>query len=290
MATRIYFDCTPDINFDPGVSIHVNRYHENHKSLQHTHDFPEINYVAEGKGFHYIDDEILPVSSGDIFVIPVGTSHVYRPSSASYNDALVVYNCVFPTDQLAEWCKQIPLPFEVDLLFARSNQHYYHYHEQRHETKAIFERMWKEFIQHRPGYRALLVTQVIELLVQLYRFENAYQETYIPSNRLDPVFGFIGMNYHEPLTLEQMAGIVYMSPNHFHRLFKKTTGQTFIEYLQNVRIEESCTLLMNTSLKVRDIANQVGYHDIQFFYRLFKRKMGITPRDYRNGLKPILHH
>lgn len=271
------------MDFDSEVNIYVNRYRENFRSLMHTHDYPEINYVVEGKGFHYINDEVLPVTSGDLFIIPVGTAHVYRPVSAQSNTPLVVYNCVFPDEQLMEWCYKIPHPFDWDHVFSRSTQSYYRYHDSQHEARTIFDQLHKEFIQHRPGYRTLLIARVIELLILLYRFENGSHAQDLPltSYRLDPAFSHIHANYHLPLSLEQMANIVYMSPSHFQRLFKKTTGQTFVEYLQNIRIEESCKLLRTTSFKIQDIIQRVGYNDTHYFLRLFKKKMGMSPRQFR---------
>lgn len=284
MSSRAYFNNT-DIYFDSEVNIYVNRYHENFESLMHTHDFQEINYVAEGKGFHYINDEILPVTSGDIFIIPIGTAHVYRPISLESNIPLVVYNCVFPAEQFMEWCRSIPHPFNGERMFSTSDQSYYHYHDSQHEARVVFDLLYKEFIQHRPGYRTLLIARVIELLILLFRFENDSLAHELPSasHRLDPAFSYIKTNYQMPISLEQMANMVYMSGSHFHRLFKKTTGQSFVEYLQNVRIEESCKLLRTTALKVQDISTRVGYQDMQFFLKLFKKKTGVTPRAYRKN-------
>ncbi|WP_158560530.1 AraC family transcriptional regulator [Paenibacillus contaminans] len=283
MNPRVYFNNT-DIYFDSEVDIYVNRFHENFDSFMHTHDFLEINYIAEGSGFHYINEEVLPVVSGDIFIIPVGTAHVYRPASTHSSSSLIVYNCVFPADQLLTWCQAIPHPFDGNRMFAQSAQDYYRYHDSQHEAKTVFEQLHKEFLQHRLGYRTLLIMRVIELLILLYRFENdSYAQELPPAaHRLDAVFTYVKKNYHLPLTLEQMAAMVYLSPSHFHRLFKKTTSQTFIEYVQNLRMEESCKLLRTTALTIQDIASNVGYSDMQFFLRLFKKKMGVTPRQYRN--------
>jgi YesN/AraC family two-component response regulator len=68
---------------------------------------------------------------------------------------------------------------------------------------------------------------------------------------------------------------------HVSTLFKKEVGVTFQEYVQSVRIKESCRLLINTDQKVADIATKVGYSNIKFFNEVFKRHMEMTPRDFR---------
>lgn len=280
--SKKHYSRNTNIYLDPLVNIYVSRYHENYRSVLHTHDFLEINYVAEGKGYQYIDEEVVQVTSGDIYIIPVGTAHVYRPAIQANNPSLIVYNCLFPVEKLREWCESIPLPFRSEQLFSNEIKTYYRYHDPRNEAKGIFERLHSEFLQRRSGYSTLLIVHVIELLVLLYRFENDIHERWLPSNRLEPVMLHIRSNYNQSISLEQAASMVYMSPSHFHRLFKQFTGQTFMEYVQNVRIEECCMLLRTTSLKVQDIANRVGYHDMPYFHSLFKRKMGVTPRAYRS--------
>lgn len=63
------------------LQLFVNRCSENFVMPFHTHDFIEYSYVAEGKGFHHIGDDIVPVNKGMLFVIPVGIPHVFRPIS-----------------------------------------------------------------------------------------------------------------------------------------------------------------------------------------------------------------
>ena len=64
-------------------------------------------------------------------------------------------------------------------------------------------------------------------------------------------------------------------------LFKTEMGVNFQEYVQSVRMKESCRLLINTSKKVSEIAAAVGYTDIKFFNEMFKRQIGMTPREFR---------
>jgi AraC-like DNA-binding protein/mannose-6-phosphate isomerase-like protein (cupin superfamily) len=271
-----------NIDYDSEVNIFVNRFRENYNGPLHFHDALEINYIAEGHGFHFVNNEVIPVVSGDIFIIPVGTTHVFRPSTVEGNPPLIVYNCLFHTEQLQEWCQSIPHPFEANHFFASTGQSYYRFHDNG-QVRLIFDQLYQEFIQHRPGYKTILIMRIIELMILLFRFEHdSLPRGSSPApQRLDAVFSYIRANFHLPLTLEQMAGMVFLSASHFHRLFKQTTGQTFVEYLQNVRIEESCRLLRTTELKIQDITARVGYQDTQFFLHLFKKKTGVTPREYR---------
>jgi transcriptional regulator GlxA family with amidase domain len=72
------------------------------------------------------------------------------------------------------------------------------------------------------------------------------------------------------------------------RRFKASTGNTLIEYLQNLRVEEAKRLLENTELAIEEISERTGYSDASFFRRLFKRLTGLTPSHYRRFFQPVL--
>jgi AraC family L-rhamnose operon transcriptional activator RhaR len=79
----------------------------------------------------------------------------------------------------------------------------------------------------------------------------------------------------------EIAAQLGMSGRHFQRSFKKLTGMTFLESIQNIRIDQSCQLLLSTTDKISHIAAVVGYQDIKYFNALFKKKTGVAPRQYR---------
>lgn len=72
-----------------------------------------------------------------------------------------------------------------------------------------------------------------------------------------------------------------LSPNYFSTLFKKHTGINVSEYIQNLRMKKACKLLKETDKTVIAIAAEVGYKDIKFFYKVFKKITGNNPGNYR---------
>src|SRR5690554_1815438 len=76
--------------FDSKLPISVNRVYEGFTIMEHRHDFIEICYVGNGAGTHYIQDRTLPVTQGDIFLLPLGVHHVFRPLSANNQQSLLV--------------------------------------------------------------------------------------------------------------------------------------------------------------------------------------------------------
>lgn len=92
---------------------------------------------------------------------------------------------------------------------------------------------------------------------------------------------FVEENYHQELSLEDVARQVYLSPCYFSRLFKQVKGWSFSEYLTQVRMEEARRLLVNTDCQISEIATRVGYRDARYFSQVFKRNEGCTPISYR---------
>lgn len=94
---------------------------------------------------------------------------------------------------------------------------------------------------------------------------------------------YIETNYaNEKMSLQDLCRHVLMSTSYFSLVFKQHTGETFIEYLTRVRISKAKELLHNSTLKLYEIAEKVGYKDPNYFSMLFKKHTGITPKDYRD--------
>ncbi len=86
----------------------------------------------------------------------------------------------------------------------------------------------------------------------------------------------------EDLSIASLADAVGLSPNYLSSLFHQQTGQTFSEYLEGCRIEMAQELLRNTTLKIYEIAQRVGYADAKYFSRVFKQATGQTALKYRD--------
>lgn len=95
---------------------------------------------------------------------------------------------------------------------------------------------------------------------------------------------YIDFHYIDKLTLAGMAERSFVTKNYLSGLFKKETGMTITEYIQNTRIQQSLILLRTTTLSVLEIGEQCGYADADYFTRIFKRTQGMTPREYRKKI------
>ena len=101
------------------------------------------------------------------------------------------------------------------------------------------------------------------------------------SDRLADVYKHITTNYHNDISLEEIAKVANLSPTAFCRLFKQRTNRHFVEYLNEVRISNACKFLLETSLNVSEIAFQCGYKTLSNFNKIFKKTTGLAPKEYR---------
>jgi len=93
--------------------------------------------------------------------------------------------------------------------------------------------------------------------------------------------GYIARNFASKITLEDVAGYIHLNPSYFSTIFKQSTGSSFKEYLNMVRVEESKRLLANTDYSIIDVAIATGFEDQSYFSKTFKKYTGLTPKQFR---------
>jgi AraC family transcriptional regulator len=105
----------------------------------------------------------------------------------------------------------------------------------------------------------------------------------LPSCRLRRVTEYIQQNLDKDLTLAELAAVVYMSPYHFARLFKGSTGVPPHRFVVRQRIARARAFLAMQGLSIAQISRMVGFRTPSHFTTVFRRVTGITPRGYRTG-------
>lgn len=95
------------------------------------------------------------------------------------------------------------------------------------------------------------------------------------------VTNYIEHHYREPLPLDLLASVSHGSPYHLHRVFKRITGKTPVQYIQNKRITEAKKLLTGTQLHIAEVGRHVGICNPAYFITVFRKSTGHTPANYR---------
>ncbi|WP_339795970.1 response regulator [Paenibacillus sp. FSL R5-0744] len=101
---------------------------------------------------------------------------------------------------------------------------------------------------------------------------------------IDIALQYVKEHYFEDLTLEKIASVVFLNPVYFSQLFKQKTGQGYKEYVTSLRLEQAKLLLVNSKLKVAEIAERIGYQDMRHFTQMFRKRFLVTPTEYRQQI------
>ncbi len=134
------------------------------------------------------------------------------------------------------------------------------------------------------------IEQIKDLDELCYRLQKIVEEFtevmfhYVPSKNNEVIksaIRYITKNFNKPITLEEVAINVHLSPSYFSSLFKKSTGSSFKEYLNMIRVEESKRLLSNTDYSIIDISVATGFESQSYFTKVFRKYTNQTPKQFR---------
>jgi AraC-like DNA-binding protein len=103
------------------------------------------------------------------------------------------------------------------------------------------------------------------------------------SRRLDTVFQYLNNNYNKPITLKDVSKLVNMNEVSFSRFIKKRTGTSFIDSLNEIKLGHASRLLLDTTHSISEISYQCGFNNISNFNKIFKKKKGYTPSEFRQN-------
>ncbi|WP_169088357.1 response regulator [Paenibacillus sp. PL91] len=92
---------------------------------------------------------------------------------------------------------------------------------------------------------------------------------------------YIKLHYRDELTLQEVADTIHVSKSYFSNLFKKQSGQNFIDYLIDLRLHEAKRMLVQNEYKIYEVAEKSGFNDVKYFSKLFKKMTQMTPVEYR---------
>jgi AraC-like DNA-binding protein len=101
------------------------------------------------------------------------------------------------------------------------------------------------------------------------------------NKRVNLIHEFLMKNYQNEIDLKEVAEIVHMAPASVCRFFKSSTGLTIFEYLNKIKIDYSCQLLMNSDMNIVDISYDCGFNNLSHFNKQFKKFNGTTPTQFR---------
>ena len=121
-----------------------------------------------------------------------------------------------------------------------------------------------------------MIEHYLDLVINIFE-----QEQHTSNYAIYQVEQYIRLHYHEDITLNSLADLVYLNPNYLSNVFAQVTGCTLNRYIKQIRMEKAQELLLNTNMKVSDISQAVGYPNTSYFCKSFQKMFGATPERFR---------
>lgn len=250
----------------------------------HWHEEMEIIYVKKGQVLVTVDFEQFQAGAGSILFILPGQVH----SIEQLEDKSTEYeNILFKTDMLlsrkADQCNSsyfLPLldgSLQIPTHFTPRMPHY-------QEVASCIDGA-DEICKTYPNAYPLAIKGQLYLMFFTLFSKCTLKETRRKDNKslekMKLIIKYIENNYMEKITIEDISGELNLSQSHFMKFFKNTMGTTFIDYLNDYRLTMASRLLVSSDSSILDIAAEAGFENLSYFNRLFKKRFGVTPREYR---------
>lgn len=253
----------------------------------HRHAEAQITWIKKGEGTLLAGNNIHPFGDGEIYFFGANLPHLFKSdpvyflpgSDKSVNTVTVFFN---PFGQLATLFN-LPEMKAVKAFIAQMQNGF-----KVPDGRYVFFAEQIRLLQKTEGadqlsiFIAMLGSLSGERGLQALSSGNiAFSLTDPDGMRIATVYNYVMQNYSKPLMLEDAASLAHLTPTAFCRYFKKHTRHTFINFVNKVRVNEACKMLLNQkSNSIATIAYRCGFNSITNFNYVFKSITGSSPRDY----------
>lgn len=241
-----------------------------HTMLRRIHDDNLLIYCIQGSGQFSVDHCTHQVNSGDLLLLPSGVAHAYQ---ASDNQPWSIYWVHFSGQKSIEFMQYIKTQNDSLVIRVGVNSSLIHNFDMLLESLQSSinissfihaANMLRQILTHIPLLRPLAKAQQIA-----HQFD------------LERVHATMQANLHNSLDLDTLAASVNLSKFHFIKKYKEITNTTPINYFIHLKIERACHLLDISAKTIKEISFNLGYEDTYYFSRIFKKIMGVSPKQYR---------
>lgn len=249
----------------------------------HRHAFFELVYILRGTATHLLEENSTHLQPGDYFIIDPGTKHCYRDTKD-----LELINCLFLPEYIDRALIDCPslstllsnqvLRFGVPVDIHAADKIF---HDRDGAVGRLIRQMEQEYIAKSVGYMELMRCNLTHILVYAVRAYDQLENSRILHSATGEIVGYLQQHYARPLSLDAISRQFGYTPQYLSALFHRNMGMTLQTYLQRLRVEEACRLICSSKLSTAELAQTVGYNDVKYFLKVFRRHKGMSPREYR---------
>ena len=261
------------------------------KAPFHFHPEMELVYIVESFGRRIIGDCIEPFSAGDMVFIGSNLPHVWINDEIFRQDlphlkakAIVLY-C--NKDIFSKGFYDMKEAFKINEFFKNAEKGI----RINGQTNGIISNKLKNLLEKKDFEKIIGLFEILHILSQSndtnFIVSDGYnaQANYSETDRLSDVYKYVQKHFKDEINLSIISNIANLTPQSFCRLFKKRTGKSFVEYLNEVRIAFACKYLFDTDWSISEVAYNCGYKTVSNFNKLFRNITGRSPKVYRENAR-----
>lgn len=202
---------------------------------------------------------------------------LFRIEACMTDEILTLLTQLFDMYRVDGDTKLMDLKYHCRMLSDKCNDivNYYLQSENQVQSSSSMQQMIEQIFSAEElfNYHKVFFTNVSTLL--------SNKSVYNNGDSINKIQAYINRNYQKNITQDLLSSYFYINRSYLSTLFKERTGSKFVDYLNDVRIEKSKQLLATSNLKMYQVAKNVGYDNVKYFFRIFKKKTGVTPEIYR---------
>lgn len=230
-------------------------------------------------------DSIAEFRETEMVLIGPNLPHFWKEDDHNKNKSAEAYVIHFSEDFLGKDFFNIPEGKKIKHLLEQS-RFGLKFHN---EPDSVYIQKIEKIFSAKEFDRVLILLDLLNMMAKSEKYEqlstpgfvNFFTEKH--SARINTVFEYSITNFKEPIELETVAGLIYMSKPSFCRFFKKSTGKAYFDFLKELRIGYACKLLQESNMSITQICFECGYENISNFNRQFKELIATTPFKYRQN-------
>lgn len=225
-----------------------------------------------------LDYHLLLIISGNCEALHCGENHTLTAGNIIIYSPNEEQKYSFPSKSTTLWCHFTGTVADEIITDAKLKSGVYSL-KPKNEILASFSELVKEF--HTQGRESFANARLVELI---YNISNACNS---PADIrgydiIAPALAYLNENYNKEISLDSLAEITGYSKSRFSHLFSEVTGTTAKKYQNELRLKTSCEMLTSTKYTIGEISEICGFSDPLYYSRIFKKKYGVSPSEYRN--------
>lgn len=254
---------------------------------QHQHLNFEIMYVNSGSGIYSLENRSLEIQKGDLFVFSGNEQHCITDVG---EEGLHMTNLQFVPHFLCEHAPEIPSAIDINFFFHHSMQFENRIKCEYNEIAVLlFHRIRKELAENIKETPLMVKSLLIQLMILLIRHYHYQDERRNPNQeRLHCIhrgLEYIGHYFTDNISLHDIADAAGLSSAYFSTVFKNTVGIPLWDYINSMRIEKACQLILSEERpgNMVYVAQECGFNNTANFNKAFRKYTGMSPREYKAG-------